>query len=241
MTISYRMNRRVVRSSILLVTGLAAMGLAGCESLDQKPQIHAGWSILDQNQRHPIMVSQEPHKTSIRVSRNASGLTPSQREQISDFFAKYRAHDAGNSKIVISVPAGSVNEVAAMHAVGDMRPILTENGFLESSVSIEPYYSSGDPQPPVRISYLRYVAEGPECGRFPDNLGESTRGLNYHNFGCAQQKNLAAQVANPADLLGPRTMTPANAERRDTAFTRKWIEGEGRTKMQDVAVSASNK
>ena len=35
---------------------------------------------------------------------------------------------------------------------------------------------------------------------------------------CAQQRNLAAQIANPADLLGPRTVDPADAERRAVVF-----------------------
>ncbi len=239
MTMNVRNAARFAKRTTLALAAVASLGLAGCEHIEQKPQLSAGWSLLDPSQRHPILVSQEPHKTSVRVSRNSSGLTPAQRSEVAGFIARYRAQDSGNSRIVISVPSGSVNEVAAMHAVADMRPILAEQGITESAVAIEPYYSSGDPQPPVRITYLRYVAEAPECCRFPDNLGESSRNLNYHNFGCSQQRNLAAQIANPADLLVPRTMTPSNAERRDTAFTRKWIEGEGRTKMTDQAMSAS--
>ena len=58
-------------------------------------------------------------------------------------------------------------------------------------------------QRPIRLSYLRYVAEAPECGQWPTNLAEDYRNLPYPNLGCAQQHNLAAQIANPADLLGP--------------------------------------
>jgi pilus assembly protein CpaD len=32
-------------------------------------------------------------------------------------------------------------------------------------------------------------------------------------------------VSNPADLLGPRTMTPASADRRDTTWG-KYIKGD---------------
>jgi pilus assembly protein CpaD len=112
-----------------------------------------------------------------------------------------------------------------MHAVADMRPMMAELGFNEASVSIEPYHADGDPQPPIRVSYLRYQAEAPECGRWPDNLAQSSRNLNYHNFGCSQQRNLAVMVANPADLLGPRSMTAANGDRRDVVYE-KYIKGE---------------
>jgi pilus assembly protein CpaD len=49
-------------------------------------------------------------------------------------------------------------------------------------------------------------------------MAEDPRNLPYPNFGCAQQHNLAAQVANPADLLGPRTVEPADGERRAVVF-----------------------
>ena len=112
-----------------------------------------------------------------------------------------------------------------MNAVADMRPLLADQGFAESAISIEPYHAEGDPQPPVRIAYLRFAAEGPTCGKWPSNLAETSRNVNYENFGCASQKNLAAMVSNPADLLGPRTMTPASADRRDTTWGR-YIKGD---------------
>ena len=73
---------------------------------------------------------------------------------------------------------------------------------------------------PVRLSYLRYVAEGPECRDWTTNLAEEPRNLPYPSFGCAQQRNLAAQIENPADLLGPRSMDPADQERRAVVFDR---------------------
>jgi pilus assembly protein CpaD len=37
---------------------------------------------------------------------------------------------------------------------------------------------------------------------------------HYADFGCSYQNNLAAQIANPADLIGPRKQTSIDAERR---------------------------
>ena len=205
---------------------LAATALGGCDHLGDRPDEQlAGPIVIDPSQRHPILVSQQPHKMSLRVARGEHGLTPAQRASVIDFVNRFRAADGGNSKLVISVPSGSPNEIAAMNAVADLRPILADARFPESSVSIEPYYADRDPQPPVRISYVRYVAEGPVCGKWPTNVAETSRSLNYEDFGCAQQKNLAAMVANPADLLGPRTSTPANADRRDVTYG-KYLKGE---------------
>lgn len=211
-------------AGLVLAVCSAAATLAACEALNDKPSFSAGWTLLEPTQRHPIMVQQQPHTMSLRVARGQDGLSPSQRAQLFNFVEKYRATDGGNSKLVISVPAGSPNETASMHAMADIRPMLADRGFNESTVSIEPYAAEGDHQAAIRISYLRFNAEGPECGRWPDNLAESQRNLNYHNFGCAQQKNLAAQIANPADLLGPRTMASGNAARNDVVYE-KYTKG----------------
>ena len=41
---------------------------------------------------------------------------------------------------------------------------------------------------------------------------------SYHNFGCANQRNLAAMIDNPSDLEQPRSETPAYTTRRAEAF-----------------------
>lgn len=208
----------------LLTLSLLTLALAGCKTLDEPGAHVAGWTIVDPAQRHPIMVSQQPSTLTVRVARSSQGLTPPQKGQVAGFLERYRASDAGNSKLVIAVPSGSPNESAAVRAVGDIRHLITAYGFNEANVAIEPYNEPRDVNAPVRLSYLRYVAEGPECGRWTSNLADDPRNLPYPNFGCAQQRNLAAQVANPADLLGPRSVDPSDPERRSVVFD-KYREG----------------
>jgi pilus assembly protein CpaD len=222
----------------LLTVSLLALVLTGCKTLDEEPGAHvAGWTLVDPTQRHPIMVSQQPSTMNVRVARGSQGLTPAQKGQVAGFLERYRAADSGNSKLVIGVPSGSPNESAAVRAVGDMRELITAYGFAEANVVIEPYRDR-DASAPLRLSYMRFVAEGPECGRWTSNLAEDSRNLPYPNFGCAQQRNLAAQVANPADLLGPRTVDPADAERRSVVFD-KYRQGKitGAEKSLDERVN----
>ena len=72
---------------------------------------------------------------------------------------------------------------------------------------------------------MRYVAEAPECGQWPINVAYEPNNLPMANTGCASQRNLAAMVANPADLVAPRTMTPRSGERRDVTWD-KYQKGE---------------
>lgn len=204
----------------LMLISLVAGALVGCRTADETGAHVAGWTLVDSSQRHPILVSQQPATLTIRVQSGSQGLSPNQVAQIADFLERYRRMDSGNSKLVIAVPSGSPNEGASMRAVGTMREMIREYGFSESTVAMQAYNGGRDSSAPIRLAYLRYVAEGPECGHWPTNLANEPRNLPYPNFGCAQQHNLAAQIANPADLLGPRTTAPADADRRAVVLDR---------------------
>ena len=208
----------------LALMSIVAAALVGCKASEETGAHVAGWTLVDPSQRHPILVSQQPATLTIRVPSSAPGLSAGQVDQVADFLGRYRRVDSGNSKLVIAVPSGSPNEGAAMRAAANLREMIREFGFSESTVAMQPYGGGRDPSAPIRLAYLRYVAEAPDCGSWPTNLAFEPRALNYPNFGCAQQHNLAAQIANPADLLGPRTMAPADAERR-TVVIDKYRQG----------------
>lgn len=233
-------HRRNGPAKALMLT-MAALALAGCKNEYPGTQV-AGWSLVDPEQRHPIMVSQEPAVLNVRVPRGSQGLTPHQRAEVVEFASRYRAGDAGNSRLVVSVPSGSSNEVAAISAAEEVRELLFDGGFSEASVSVEAYHDEGGVQPPVRIAYMRYVAKGPECGHdWSENLARTYSNTGFPNFGCTNQKNLAAMVVNPADLLGPRTMGERYSDRRDTVME-AWTKGDstGAKKSDDERISVKN-
>lgn len=209
----------------LTIASTLAILVAGCTSTFGGGEKISAWSITDHAQRHPILVSKEPANLSLHVQRGAYGLAPAQRARLIAFLSQYKAQDAGNSKIRIKAPSGAPNEVAAMHAVHEIRAHIEEAGFDATTVSVEAYHDESSHQPPVRLSYLRYVAEGPECGNWDKNLMESSRNVAYPDFGCSDQRNFAAMIANPGDLLGPRTMTPRSSEARATGWD-KFKKGE---------------
>jgi pilus assembly protein CpaD len=207
----------------MLVIACLPIAIAGCEHDRVGPQV-AGWQLIDPEQRHPILVSQQPAVLNLHVASGSEGLTPSQRRRVMDFIDRNSASDAGNSRFVISAPAGSANEGAAMGAASDARRLMLAGGYSESSIATEAYHATGR-DAPLRISYMRYVAEGPDCGQdWSENLARTYQNTPYPNFGCSSQRNLAAMVSNPADLLGPRTMTPRDSDRRDDMYE-KYVKG----------------
>jgi pilus assembly protein CpaD len=57
-------------------------------------------------------------------------------------------------------------------------------------------------------------------------------------MGCATQRNLAAMVANPEDLVHPRGETPRPSERRDTVWG-KYVAGQPTISKRDPSEHAN--
>ena len=120
-------------------------------------------------------------------------------------------------------------------------PSSPSESVSPTSIAVEAYHAEGSHDAPVRVSYLRYVAEAPVCGYWPTNLADQRDNGNYPNFGCATQRNFAVQVANPGDLVQPRSETARASERRDTVWT-KYVKGDttNTKKSADEKISTKN-
>lgn len=228
---------RSAAARAMFVVCAATLALAACKTTEDPTRV-AGWTLVDGAQRHPILVSQEPATYLVHVRSGASGLSKTQRTELYGFADHFRLTDAGNSRLVIEAPSGGGNEVAAMYAVSEIRDLLSDQGFAKASISVEAYDAVGDREPPIRVSYLRYVAQAPDCGDWSTNLAYEPTNLPYPNYACANQRNFAAQVANPADLLGPRSETARSSERRDQVWG-KYVAGQptGASKSRDERVN----
>src|SRR5438270_766989 len=79
-------------------------------------------------------------------------------------------------------------------------------------------------------NYPRMVASAGPCGLWPHDIGptsdrEHNENLEYWNFGCASQRNLAASVEDPADLVQPRGEQASYTPRR-TTVVEKYRKGD---------------
>jgi pilus assembly protein CpaD len=82
----------------------------------------------------------------------------------------------------------------------------------------------------IRLNYPRMIAEAGPCGMWAEDLGPTLDAVYrenrpHWNHGCAHQRNLAAMVDNPADLVQPRGDGPAYRARR-TIMLDKYRKGE---------------
>jgi pilus assembly protein CpaD len=194
-----------------LVLGAVA-ALSGCGSM--KDQMSTSAVPDDYRTRHPIMLSEVEHTLDVPVASGDRRLTLSVQDSIAGFAADYLSASTGTIQIML--PHGSPNSGAASGMRKQIRQVLTARGIPSNRIIETSYQAEATSNAaPVRLSYVAITAMTNPCGEWPEDLQANTSSnTNYHNFGCATQSNLAAQIANPMDLVTPRDMAPIDATRR---------------------------
>lgn len=216
-----RRGRAVLR--LLAIAGIASM-LGGC----YQKQATAERYPTDYRDRHPITLKEGDRKVEVFLGRNRGGLNPSQRADVLSFAQLWKREST--SGIVIDVPKGGPTDAAATESMREVHSILAASGVPRSAVYLKTYRPSPTALTSIKINYTKLTAEAGPCGQWPDSLGPTMdagyqENRPYHNLGCASQRNMAAMIDNPADLVQPRGEQPAYMGRRSVAID-KYRKGE---------------
>jgi pilus assembly protein CpaD len=189
---------------LLIATALGA-ALSGCAA---DRVVTGSIPSPDYRQRHPIVLAEGAHKLEVFVTGQA-GLDGRQRDDLRAFAAEYRR--SGQGAILAQVPAGARNDVGAHATMARIHAELIDAGLPAGYLTVSAYPVL-DPlvASPIRLTFTRLAATVTSpCGTWPRDLGisdpqEGVRNSTYWNLGCAMQSNVAAQVADPVDLVRPR-------------------------------------
>ncbi|MDT3685493.1 MAG: CpaD family pilus assembly protein [Pseudorhodoplanes sp.] len=183
----------------------------------------------DYRKRHPIAIKESDRTVEVFIGKSRGSLNAEQRADVLAFAHVWKREATGG--MIIEVPAASPNEIAASQAVREIRSILAAAGVPGHAVVVRPY-THPDPTKlaTVRLNFPRVSAEAGPCGLWPHDLGATmdtsyNQNRPYWNLGCANQRNLAAMVDNPADLVQPRGETGVYEARRSVALE-KYRKGE---------------
>ena len=208
-TMRFGRSRICGRAVPVLAIAVAAL-LSGCANRDS---VTVGAIPDDYRTNHPIVIAEKNQKIDLPVGAGDRGMTGSQRDTLLGFLDGYDKSAAPT--LTIQIPSGSANEVAASAAGRDFARLAVASGIKRNRIVVVSYQAgSSETSAPVRISFIAVRAQTDRCGRWPDDLAETSENKHYADFGCSYQNNLAAQVANPSDLLGPRKQTTIDAENR---------------------------
>ena len=155
---------------------------------------------------HPIAVEPSYKEIKMHFAGGETGISADDAVSFDNFLADFRAH--GNGSLGISVPDGAPSRAAiTWFAERAAATGISRDKILVSTHDAQ----NGDFR--VDVSFIAYQAHVAACGDWSENLSFTADNLTPKNFGCATRQNIAAMVADPRDLLGPRRFDPADATR----------------------------
>ena len=213
----------------VILAGAGLMALAACASTGGDPSGPTAAPITPTEQwTDRVKVSAAPDEVLLAV--HAEGLSPRQIDALNGLLARFTHAEA--KELVVLAPVGGPEAPAAGRMAAAARAYLIDAGAPRFAVRIDSYPADGDKAPPLRVGYLRHEVEVPRCGAW-GNLTATRNNSAYDNFGCAVTANIASQVANPADLQGPRREDPVDAMRRGVVLG-KYRAGEPTASQKDA-------
>jgi len=211
---------RFLRTAGALI-GLA-VALSGCMHTTEEVATTA--SIPDDYRlRHPIAIEEASKSIVVFVGQGRGGLSAEQRADVIGL-AQTWLHEATGA-IDADVPVGTPNARMAADSMREIHALLAAAGVPPRGIVVRQYH----PENPrhmaaIRLSYPKISAEAGPCGLWPEDVGPSVKNKGYlenrpyYNFGCAYQRNMAAMIDNPSDLVQARAETPSYTMRRSEAF-----------------------
>jgi pilus assembly protein CpaD len=177
----------------------------------------------DYRLRHPIAIREADQSVVIFVGHARGGLSAPQRADVMGL-AQSWLHE-GTGAITVDLPVDTPNARAAADSFREIHALLAAAGVPARGIVVHNYHPE-DPRQmaTIRLNYPKISAVAGPCGLWPEDLGPSIKNKSYfenksyYNFGCANQRNMAAMVDNPSDLVQPRPETAAYTARRTQSF-----------------------
>jgi len=233
MTITAKSSARRSRTLRLATTLIGlSVALSACKTFDA-PIVAADPYPDDYRQRHPIAVTEADRSIVVFIGTGRGGMTAAQRADVMGMAQSWLREGTGG--ITIDMPTGTPNARAAHETQREIQAMIAAAGVPPRAVSVRQYHPK-DPRfmAAIRLNYPKISATAGPCGIWPEDLGPSIKNpsyfenKSYYNFGCANQRNLAAMIDEPSDLVQPRAETPAYTMRRNVAFE-KYRKGSSTT------------
>lgn len=200
--------RTLVRRARPVAALLLAAGLGACRA--DRVETTGSTYPIDVRTRHPIVLADADRSLDV-FPTGIGHIDPRQRADIEAFLVEYRRY--GRGILVVELPrgvspglAGSVERTGA-----GIRRLAAEMGVPAAGIRVASYpVANPTLASPLRLSFQRMQAKvADKCGLWPRDLGVSDLRANWSNeptwnLGCATQANLAAQIADPIDLVRGR-------------------------------------
>lgn len=192
-------------NSMRLALFAALLAASSCAA----PSNDGSGLMADGAVNHPITVEPSYRSLKINYVPGSHALALDDADRLDFFVADYLSR--GNGSIEVSVPNGP----ASREAIGWFAERLAQTGVARDKILISTHDTpSGDFR--IELNYISYQARVAPCGDWSRNLGDTASNQTMPDLGCSVQHNMAAMIADPRDLIGPRGMGDIDTSRRAT-------------------------
>jgi pilus assembly protein CpaD len=155
----------------------------------------------------------EPGLDRIALAVHEDGLSYNQQSALNDLAGRYMASGVG--AVRIEGPSGE--DPAAARQTWAVHSALQAAGLPADRIIVASY-AAPDPRAPVLAGFETVRASIPNCAAEPRAMEGRFSNNSSLGLGCAINANLAAQIADPRDIIGHRPLSPADSGRAAIVF-----------------------
>ncbi len=224
-----------IKLSNIVLGSVSAILLSACSSV---------WNGAGDNptvaEKHPIAVDSQVVTLTLDVDPSTNELSSVNRSRLKAFAHQYMQN--GHGPLTITAPSGGFDDRVGQETSSDIRKELFAVGVPWDAITGATYRAGGrGSERELVLSYTHFVATASPCGIWNSEFKHTYKNIAHPNFGCADQNNLAAMIADPRDLIEPATSTaPDAAQRVRGVQTFRSGEVTSRERDSDIDSNVSN-
>lgn len=231
------MRKQSLSTAMIAVAGLALAGCASDGPSHVSPSYFEG-STLD---RYDLSARPKTEMIEVSVLPGDSQLRREEIYKVEAFLAEYKS--VGHGPLMLSIPGEHANEQLLIAAAADIRDMSWSAGIEYDQIDGSAYDPGGRSNAPILMAFKSYTAVKPDCPTWASiDAMDATSNNDGPVLGCAVRTNMAAIIADPADLMGVRALEAGDPERIGEQLA-KWRRGEttnaARGEAESGAVSAA--
>jgi len=213
----------------LVIVLLSALSLAACEG---------NMKDYDYAEQHPVKV--EVRSALLILEPGAGGRVQSADvPAINEFTSDFGKRAAGG--IDVKVGATSPTDPLATTFANDVTQVLISRGVPANAINLT-YATDPDAAKYGRavMQFPIYVALADECGTWKDRPEFTPVNENTYNYGCSIQRNMAAMMVNPRDLIDAEASTGRLAARSDVVVGKYILGGKIGASSEGPAIAPAS-
>lgn len=222
---------RAIATGLLPVV-CSALLLGGCTG-------YAGTANRGLESVHQPVVSRATY--AVDLATTADGLAPGEQQRLAGWMASLRV--GYGDKIAIEDPGSYTDDGYGSRVRDAIATEAARYGLLVSDDT--PFTGAPAPAGTTRVVVSRMTARVPGCPDFSRVYSPEFESNTSSNQGCAINSNIAAMVANPADLIQGQTRNPitdqATANRAIDLYRKAVPTGAGGTAVKAEATGGGSK